>query len=49
MMEQWHTMIKNNEFKLTGDQMKGYYDSLTPKKAGRLYNLEFSVYPTLPN
>ena len=49
MKEQWHTMIKDNEFKLTGDQMSGYYESLTPKKAWRLYNLEFSVYPTLPN
>jgi len=49
MNEQWHTMIKANEFKLTGDQMAGYYESLTPKKAWRLYNLEFSVYPTLPN
>ncbi|MBQ7344236.1 MAG: hypothetical protein IJW53_05700 [Clostridia bacterium] len=49
MNEQWHTMIKNEEFDLTGDEMRAYYASLTPKKAWRLYNLEYSVYPTLPN
>ena len=49
MAEQWHTMIKNEEFQLSGDEMRQYYSSLTPKKAWRLYNLENSVYPTLPS
>ena len=47
MNEQWHTMIKNAGYKL--ENMAGYYDSLTPKKALRLYNLENSIYPTLPD
>ena len=49
MNEQWHTMIKNSNFKITGGDMTQYYASLTPTKAWRLYNLEYSVYPTLPN
>ena len=49
MNEQWHTMIKAANYKLTGEAMTGFYDSLTPKKAWRLYNLENSVYPSLPN
>jgi len=49
MNEQWHTMIKNEEFRLSGDEMRQYYSSLTPKKAWRLYNLENSIYPTLPS
>ena len=49
MNEQWHTMIKNEQFDLTGEEMTSYYASLTPKKAWRLYNLENSVYPSLPN
>ena len=47
MKQQWHTMIKNNNYQL--DNMAGYYDSLTPQKAWRLYNLENSIYPTLPD
>ena len=47
MNEQWHTMIKNAGYKL--ENMVAYYDSLTPKKAWRLYNLENSIYPTLPD
>ena len=49
MAEQWHTMIKDKNFAITGGDMVNYYSSLTPKKAWRLYNLEHSVYPTLPN
>ena len=49
MAEQWHTMIKNEQFSLTGEEMASYYASLTPKKAWRLYNLENSVYPHLPD
>ena len=47
MKQQWHTMLKNNKYQLT--DMAGYYDSLTPQKAWRLYNLENSIYPTLPD
>ena len=47
MAQQWHTMIKNAKYQLT--DMAGYYDSLTPQKAWRLYNLENSIYPTLPD
>jgi hypothetical protein len=47
MRDQWHTMIKNAGYQL--ENMAGYYDSLTPKKAWRLYNLENSIYPTLPD
>ena len=47
MAQQWHTMIKNEKYQLT--DMAGYYDSLTPQKAWRLYNLENSIYPTLPD
>ena len=47
MKQQWHTMIKNAGYKLT--DMDGYYASLTPTKAWRLYNLENSIYPTLPD
>ena len=47
MKQQWHTMIKNAGYKIT--DMDGYYASLTPTKAWRLYNLENSIYPTLPD
>ena len=47
MKQQWHTMIKNAGYKLT--DMDGYYASLTSTKAWRLYNLENSIYPTLPD
>ena len=47
MAQQWHTMIKNASYKLT--TMDKSYDELTPQKAWRLYNLENSIYPTLPN
>ena len=47
MKKQWHTMIKDNNFQFT--DMANSYASVTPVKAQRLYNLEYSVYPTLPN
>ena len=47
MKQQWHTMIKDNNFQFT--DMANSYASVTPVKAQRLYNLEYSVYPTLPN
>lgn len=48
MAEQWHTMIKTANFKLSGPDMTAQYDEVTPKKAWRLYNLEMSIYPGLP-
>ncbi|MBQ7389609.1 MAG: hypothetical protein IJW02_00730 [Clostridia bacterium] len=48
MAEQWHTMIKSASFKLSGPDMTAQYDEVTPKKAWRLYNLEMSIYPGLP-
>ena len=46
MKEQWHTMLKDSNYQLKG--MDQFYDSVTPKKAWRLYNLETSIYPSLP-
>ena len=46
MKEQWHTMIKDFDYKFT--DMDKQYDSVTPKKADRLYNLETVIYPGLP-
>ena len=47
MKQQWHTMLKDNSYQFTG--MADAYDSVTPVKAWRLYNLENSIYPTLPD
>ena len=41
-------MIKAASFKLSGPDMTAQYDEVTPKKAWRLYNLEMSIYPGLP-
>jgi hypothetical protein len=43
----WHTIIKNAGYKLT--DMDSCYEALAPIKAWQLYNLENSVYPTLPD
>ena len=47
MKQQWHTMIKNSNYQLT--DMDGQYKTVTPTKAWRLYNLETSIYPGLPD
>jgi hypothetical protein len=47
--DRWHTLFKHEGFRITQFHMLGYYDSLTSKKAWRLYDLENSIYPTLPN
>ena len=47
MKQQWHTMLKDNAYQFTG--MADAYDSVTPLKAWRLYNLENAIYPTLPD
>ena len=50
MNQQWHTMIKNSSYGKDGTlNMSVHYDELTPTKAWRLYNLENSIYPTLPD
>ena len=49
MNQQWHTMIKNANYQISAADMAWYYDCLTPVKAWRLYNLENSIYPSLPN
>ena len=46
MQKQWHTMIKNANFKL--DDMAAQYDAEVGQKAYNLYNLETNIYPTLP-
>ena len=45
--DKWHSMIKANGFQL--DDMEDKYESVTPVKAWRLYNLETNIYPTLPD
>ena len=47
MKRQWHTMLKDNSYQLSN--MASYYDQYTPTKAAKLYNLEYSIYPTLPD
>ena len=47
MKQQWHTMIKDSNYKLT--DMDGQYKTVTPTKAWRLYNLETAIYPSLPD
>ena len=49
MSDQWHTKIKNAEFRFNSFDMIMEYQLLTPKKAWRLYTLENSIYPSLPN
>jgi hypothetical protein len=45
--DKWHTMIKNANFSLT--DMRTQYATVVGVKADRLYNLENSIYPTLPD
>ena len=45
--DKWHTMIKNADFQLT--DIRAQYASVVATKAYRLYNLENSIYPTLPD
>ena len=45
--EEWINIIKNADYRIY--DMISYYDSLASKKALRLYDLENSVYPTLPD
>ena len=49
MKQQWHSIIRDGGFRVTGDEMAYYYDSYAPIKAWRLYNLENYIYPTLPD
>ena len=45
--EEWINIIKNADYQIY--DMISYYDRLASKKALRLYDLENSVYPTLPD
>ena len=45
--QKWHVIIMNENFKVS--DMVSYYESLAPTKALRLYELENTVYPTLPD
>ena len=45
--DKWHSMIKAADFALT--EMRTEYARVVATKANRLYNLEHSIYPTLPD
>ena len=45
--DKWHNMIKNADFQFT--DMRAEYARVVATKANRLYNLEHSIYPTLPD
>ena len=47
--EEWHTIIRYENLDVSYEEMIAYYATLAPKKAWRLYDLENSVYPTLPS
>ena len=44
----WHYIIKDSGYTVNGEAMRGYYASYAPIKAQRLYDLEFSTFPSLP-
>ena len=44
---QWYVFIKNNNYRI--DSMERYYNAYAPMKAWRIYNIENTVYPTLPD
>ena len=45
--EKWHNIIKAGGFVV--ENMRGQYAAVAGAKADRLYNLETTVFPTLPN
>ena len=45
--QKWHVIIMNENFKVS--DMEACYELLAPIKAQRLYDLENTVYPTLPD
>ena len=44
---QWYIFIKNNNYQI--NNMDGYYNVYARTKAWRIYNIENTVYPTLPD
>ena len=46
--KQWHSMIKNNGYALSGDEMRAAYNANTGEKAKRLYDLEHNIFGALP-
>ena len=44
----WHYVLKDNEYLISGEDMRAYYHSITPIKANRLYEIENTVIPSLP-
>ena len=45
----WHYIIKDSNYTVNGEAMRGFYASYAPIKAQRLYDLENSTFPSLPN
>ena len=45
----WHYIIKDSGYTIDGETMGAYYDMYAPIKAQRLYDLENSTFPSLPN
>ena len=45
----WHYIIKDSAYTVDGEAMRGYYASYAPIKAQRLYDLENSTFPALPD
>ena len=44
----WHYIIKDNNYTVNGEAMRGFYASYAPIKAQRLDDLENSTFPSLP-
>lgn len=49
MKQIWHYIIKDGGYTTDGAAMKTAYDSYAPVKAQRLYALEYSTFPGLPD
>jgi hypothetical protein len=45
----WHYIIKDSGYTVDGEDMRGFYDQYASIKAQRLYDLENSIFPSLPN
>ena len=45
----WHYIIKDSGYTVNGEAMRGYYASYAPIKAQRLYDLEYTIFPSLPH
>ena len=45
----WHYIIKDSAYTVNGESMRASYASIAPVKAQRLYDLENSTFPSLPD